>query len=137
MFFDDNIGFISLTLDNQQENNLLNSETGFLKGNMFKNEYKGYKNYQVKCPKASSEKEGYLYKIMELDFAINDLNLYLDLNPTDKIVFEKFKTYIEQLKNVEMEYEKKYGPLKLIETLGHNYNWYLDLPWQKEDSAYV
>ncbi len=139
MFFDDNIGFISLTTDflDNDKTSVLSSHEGFIKGNMFENEYKGYKNYEVKCPKAKTEREAYLYKIMELDFAINDLNLYLDLHPKDSKIYNDFKKYVEELKKIEKEYEEKYGPLKLMDTTGQSYNWNEYLPWEKEDSKYV
>ena len=107
MFFDDNIGFISLTTDflDNDKTSVLSSHEGFIKGNMFENEYKGYKNYEVKCPKAKTEREAYLY--------------------------------VEELKKIEKEYEEKYGPLKLMDTTGQSYNWNEYLPWEKEDSKYV
>ena len=53
MLFDDNIGFMTFDLGSSYSNNLkenklsnvLNPEEGFLRGNMYKDEFKPYKNY--------------------------------------------------------------------------------------------
>lgn len=47
-------------------------DEGFLKGNMFPNEYTPYKNYTYLIPKLKTEKDKDLFKVMEASFAIND-----------------------------------------------------------------
>ena len=133
MFFDDNIGFFALSTD--FSDNLFDSYEGFIHGNMFKNEYKDYKNYKMITPKAKNEQESYLFKIMELEFAINDLGLYLDLHDDD-IIYGKFKIYVEELLALQSEYVKKYGSLEICESID-TYNWISDMPWEREDGKYV
>ena len=88
-----------------RDNNILSPMEGFLRGNMFKDEYKPYKN-----------------------FALNDLNLYLDLHPDNKEVFDLFKKYVEERKKLVKEYTKNYGPLTVSKTTGTKFNW-IDSPW--------
>lgn len=106
----------------------VSSKEGFLKGNLFSLEYEPYKNMTYFDIKPKDEKEGLLYKIMEVNFAINDLNLYLDLHPEDSTMYEEFKMYTKKCIELTDEYSKKYGPLTLDETNGNTYNW-IDNPW--------
>lgn len=117
----------------------LDSEEGFIRGNLEANTYVPYKNYQCEKLMPKNEREKQLYKIMELSFAINELNLYLDLHPEDIENFNLFKKYVEEINDLEMKYSKEYGPLCLSETLNKNYDWLKNpWPWDKlGDSKYV
>ena len=112
----------------EYEDKLISPKEGFLKGNMFKNEYVPYKGMQCATLKPTCEREALLYAIMEIDFAINDLNLYLDLCPENGQIYEKFKKYNEECIRLKDEYSKTYGPLSLEDATGKNYNW-LNNPW--------
>lgn len=112
---------------------------GFLRGNMFKDEYMPYKNLTYFKLNPKSEEEKLLYNIMALSFAINDLNLYLDLNPDDKEIFNLFKKYVKEEEKLTEEYESKFGPLTLKGDAGMKYDW-LCSPWpwdNKGGSMYV
>jgi spore coat protein JB len=139
MFFDDNnLDLITLFKsgnDNKME--ILDSKEGFLKGNMFKCEYLPYKSYKCAELHAASEKQAYLFRIMELNFAVNDLNLYLDLHPDDNEVYTLLKKYTELACQVEGEYVKKYGPLEVDNTYSCKDEWINGWPWDKEDAYYV
>lgn len=118
---------------------LVDSKEGFLKGNMFKDEYVPYKNMQFKMLKPTCEREVLLYKIMEVDFAINDLNLYLDMHPEDAGIYEKLKAYTNECIRLKDEYAKKYGPLTIDQTTSNEYEWIKNpWPWDKSGgSMYV
>lgn len=130
------------TIINKKESlepKIVNSEEGFLKGNMFKNEYVPYKKYFPKKIKVKDEQQMLLYKAMEYSFAFNDLNLYLDLNPKDKYVLELFNMYVKEYNKLKEEYNKKYGPLMLNQLEEKEYKW-IDNPWPWDDfggSMYV
>ena len=136
MLFEDNNFDVNMSLFMPEffnrENNILEPMEGFMRGNMFKNEYKPYKNltYFKLLPK--NEKEKMLYQIMALSFAINDLNLYLDLHPNNEEAFNLFKKYVNEKKELNKEYTKMFGPLTLTKTTGSKYNW-LDCPWPWDD----
>ena len=74
---------------------LVDPQEGFQRGNMWKNEYVPYKGMTYEKLRPTTEREALLYKVMEMDFAVNDLNLYLDLHPEDTEVYEKFKINLE------------------------------------------
>ena len=140
LFNDSDLGLISFIgiSDNDYNDQLYSIDEGFMKGNMFENEYKPYKNFKVKQIKANNQKEEKLYKIMALNFAINDLNLYLDLHPDNQEKLQTFKSLIKQKETLEEEYTKEYGPLKLEQVSGKNFNWVSSFPWEKTGgSMYV
>lgn len=125
--------------DNKHTSKLVDPSLGFLRGNMWENEYDPYKNMMPAKLKPTCEREALLYKIMEMDFAVNDLNLYLDLHPEDSNIYEKFKTYSEKCIELKDMYAKKYGPLTLNQTFSNNYEWMKNpWPWDKSGgSMYV
>ncbi len=140
MLFDDNIGFITFDFP---ENSKVTSpkledvKEGFLKGNMFTNEYIPYKNYMYSKIVPRTKREELLLEIMELCFAINDLNLYLDLHPTDQEILKKFQHLVEKSCLKEMEYVKQFGPIDVIDVNNsQQFNWIDDpWPWQNEGGA--
>lgn len=111
----------------------LDSNTGFIRGNMFDNLYYQYRNYRPTEIKNNTERDSLLNKVRQYKFAMIDLNLYLDTNPNDDNVLKIFNNY----KNLEMqavkEYESKYGPLT-IDSIPMNANsWVWDNgPWPWE-----
>lgn len=148
MLFDDNLGFIAYNLyPNMLNNNMISNNSdlvsvseGFMRGNMFKNEYKPYKNYTYKKIVPKTKKEELLLEIMELSFAINDLNLYLDLNPDDREMLEKFNKLVLASNQKEMEYVKSYGALEVMDSNSiSSFEWIKNpWPWEREDdSKYV
>ena len=141
MLFDNNdFGLISfMEMPGNNFNQKISSvDDGFLKGNMFPDEYKPYKNYKVKPVKATNKKDQQLYKIMALGFAITDLNLYLDLHPEDTENVKKFRSWVKQKEALEDEFVKEYGPLKLEQVNKNTFNWVSDFPWERTGgSMYV
>ncbi len=132
MLFDNNdfdISFLVGGYPNIENKKLVyTKEEGFLKGNMWVDEYKPYKNYNAYVINPRNEKELLILKLYELDFAINDLNLYLDLYPSDKEIYNLFVKYNKEYEEVKNSYEKLYGPLCLTDTDYNNYKWD-DNPW--------
>lgn len=121
---------------NYQDNDLklVNSKEGFARGNMFKNEFIPYKDYSYRELRPTCEREALLFKIMELDFAINDLNLYLDLHPEDLEIYKKYKKYTEECMILKDEYSKTYGPLMQENVESNSYEW-LKNPWPWDKSG--
>lgn len=107
-----------------KKNDVYDASLGFLMGNMFKDEYIGYKNYKVSRLMPTNEKGALLLEIYALDFAITDLSLYLDVHPDDTTLYNQFRQYSQQLGQRMMEYEKNYGPLELNDTNYDSYLWY-------------
>lgn len=124
MFFDD----IIFNVKGEKSTMLFDANDGLMYGNMFKNEYVPYKNYNVAKLESHNEKGQLILKIYEYNFALNDLSLYLDLNPDDKNVYSLFKKYTEEQRACVELYEKKYGPLELDDSDYSSYMWYKE-PW--------
>lgn len=126
--FDINMALFMPDVDFDCNTNILEPKEGFLKGNMFRNEYEPYKSLTYFKLEPKNEQEKKLYKIMALSFAINDLNLYLDINYNDKEVFKLFKKYVEEKDKLCREYTKEYGPLEITDPMGNKFSW-IDSPW--------
>ena len=131
--FIENLNYQSLLPNNNtSSNNIISTEEGFKRGNMFRNLYDEYKNYKPKNLTASNEKEDMLMQIREYNFAMTDLNLYLDIYPNDSDALKLFNTYLDNKKGLVDMYEKKYGPLT-IDSDDQKNNWLWDnSPWPWE-----
>lgn len=120
------------------ENNYNNNSTvdpylGFIRGNLFENLYNPYKNYKVKNISPSNEKEALLNQLQQYNFALIDLNLYLDINPNDNIALKLYNDYLNIKKELEEKYESSYGPIDVCSNFVANGNWNWDNgPWPWE-----
>ena len=132
MFIDDINFFINGEIPVNREEKLVSSELGYLRGNMFLKEYVPYKNYQVR----KTNEEALLLKLSQMEFALNDLSLYLDLHPNDMAVFNKFREYTNEYKRYLNEFEKTYRPLVLSSINKDSYEYYKN-PWPWDNDAGV
>lgn len=106
-------------------------EEALRKGNLFPKLYEQYKDYEPRPICVDTQREKMLLKIQELDFSINDLNLYLDLYPDDRYAYSVFKSYVKEYKRLKEEYAKVFGPLTLDETTD-DYEWSKGVwPWEE------
>lgn len=131
----DNKNFYDIKKEYPKKNNI-DIEKGFYLGNLFIDTYKPYKNYKPKRVNCYSEQQKLLLKIQELDFIINDLNLYLDINPKDTKMFEIFKKYCLELDNLKKKYYEKYQVLELCKDTKNKYTW-ISEPWPWDGGYYV
>lgn len=129
--FDINMAFFIPDVDFSRTVNVVSPMEGFLRGNMFKDEYEPYKNLTYFKLNPSNDKERLLYQVMAYSFAINDLNLYLDLHPDNKGMLDLFKKYVKEEKELCNEYVNKYGPLEVNEVMGQKFDW-INSPWPWE-----
>ena len=132
--FDINMAFFIPDVDFSRTVNVVSPMDGFLRGNMFQDEYEPYKNLTYFKLNPSNDKERLLYQVMAYSFAINDLNLYLDLHPDNKGMLDLFKKYVKEEKELCKEYVKKYGPLEVSEVMGHKFDW-INSPWPWENKG--
>lgn len=139
MLFDDNLGFFGFTIPSNMKletnSNLASVKDGFAKGNMFNDLYDPYKNYRYQELTTNNKQEELLLEIMALSFAINDLNLYLDLHPTDESMLRKFKDLTEKAYSKEMEYVKCYGPLEVMDSESLSKFEWINNPWPWENTG--
>lgn len=114
-------------------NDLETPEKGLEKGNLFKNLYDPYKNYQYASLSPKTEREKLLYDILKYKFAMNDLALYLDTHPNNQNYITLYNKYLSEEKKACNEYEKKYGPLTLDSPYLENSPWmWFKSPWPWE-----
>lgn len=129
MLFDNDM-MMFLTKDNQntKTNDLINEKEGLIRGNMFESEYKPYKNYTPNIINANNNKDSLFLKLYETNFAIIDLNLYLDLHPNDNQMYEIYKKYVNNFEKLKKMYEENFGPLEITCVDSDTYNW-IKNPW--------
>ena len=132
--FDINMAFFIPDVDFNRTGNVLSPMDGFLRGNMFQDEYEPYKNLTYFKLNPSNDKERLLYQVMAYSFAINDLNLYLDLHPDNKGMLDLFKKYVKEEKELCNEYVNKYGSLEVNEVKGQKFDW-INSPWPWENKG--
>lgn len=73
-----------------------------------------------------------LVELMALDFAVKELNLYLDTHPQDQEALGLYASYIKLAKEGREKYTAKYGLLDSAElVLEDGYTWLND-PWPWE-----
>lgn len=125
-----------LTLFNVRDKNNKNDlNLGLARGTIFSSLYQPYQDYQVYGLKGTTELDRLKLRIYELSFAINDLNLYLDIHD-DPELYEKFKEYTKLYKSLVDDYEKIVGPICLTDSDYKNFKWVEDpWPWQNEMEA--
>ncbi len=73
-----------------------------------------------------------LNNLMALDFALNELGLYLDTHPTDAAALTQYRSYAQQAEQTRQSYEAANGPLQQCAAgTGGAWNW-IDRPWPWE-----
>lgn len=92
---------------------MYNPEEGFIRGNMFPNLFDPYKKQQLRRMNPANEKESLMLNIQIHDFALKDMNLYLDVNPNDNCMIRKYNELLSRRNTLVNEYENKYGPIVL------------------------
>lgn len=130
-------------MNNMFRNNNLNNmsiyqpSVGYDNGNLFTDLYSQYKNYKPTTLVGKNEKENLLLEISRYCFAMHELNLYLDLNPSDQSIITLFNDYKNKTMKLINDYEMKYGPMTVFgNTSDNNFEWEKNtFPW--EDRFYV
>lgn len=80
------------------------------------------------------DREILLKKIMELDFGINDLVLFLDTHPYDTNALELKNEYGREYQKYKKLYEEKYGPLVANADV-KDWSMWVDTSWPWERRA--
>lgn len=85
------------------------------------------------CPR-DCKREEMIMKVRELDFAVEDIALYLNTHPDDRRALCLHNTYAKQLRDVKDKYQRVYGPLT-IDFPCNKWRW-LETPWPWERGNY-
>ena len=119
--------------NNFMNNNLSEPKNGFLRGNMFNNLYDPYKNYKYGELKPNNKREELLYNMLMYNFALVELQLYLDVNPMDSNIVNIYNKYQMDEKKLCEEYEREFGPLTMTGFNTGNDRWiWVNSPWPWE-----
>ncbi len=114
-------------------NDLADPKVALDRGNLFNSLYDPYRNYKYRPLKASNKREELLIDILKHNFALTELNLYLDVNPRDMNMINLYNRYLTNKKRLVDEYEKQFGPLTLEGLNVGNNSWNWDnSPWPWE-----
>lgn len=99
-------------------------EQGFIRGTLFPGldlPFMGMVN--------TKEKNTPLAELQALSFAVTELGMYLDTHKEDKDALKLFEKYAKLYEEGVKEYERRCGPLKMINAGGaDSFNWIKD-PW--------
>ena len=133
-----NQNFSNFNITQQNNNNMLfGPYEGFIKGNMFKNIYEQYKNYQPIQLIPKNEQEEALLNLNQMQFAMHELNLYLDVFPNDTNAMTQFISFRNNYNRLLMDYENKYGAINVNSTVLNTtpFGWSTTpWPWNRRDS---
>lgn len=108
----------------------INPYEGLLKGNLFDNSYVPYKNYYPTNINPTSERQRSMLMIQVYSFALNDLDLYLDIYSNDVNAIKLYNAYLKSYKNAVTDYESKFGPITLTS------NYLSSSPWSWETTIW-
>ena len=138
---DFNYNYYPNNMDRDMNNpKFFTEKEGYLRGNMFRNLYSEYKNYEPQVLRPMNEQEEMFLRMSEAEFTAHDLNLYLDLYPNDGNAIDLFNKYRKESNRLMMAYEEKYGPI-LISSDSLNtspFLWQtLIFPWNMEGLSNV
>ena len=75
-----------------------------------------------------SERQELMHKIATYDFAVTELNLYLDTHPTDSDAKRKLADFENKSNMLRAEYEEKYGPIVFRDSPEKRMRW-IKNPW--------
>lgn len=116
-----------------KDNNILDPYQGFIRGNLFGNLYDPYKNYKPAEVNPTTEREALLEQWQQYNFALTDLNLYLDVYPNNREALNLYNKYLEIIKQITDKYELIYGPINLDSNYVGDNNWkWINGPWPWE-----
>ncbi len=79
-------------------------------------------------------KEKLLKMLQEVDFALNEVVLFLDTHPRNKSALNYYKKYAEMHKMLVAEYTRLYGPLFNTLAKAEDYFEWVEDPWPWEVS---
>lgn len=82
------------------------------------------------------EREILINRIAALDFAIVELNLYMDTHPNDTEVNMKLNDYKEKSMQLKNEYQEKFSPLSSKNIEENRWGWISDpWPWNNDNGG--
>ena len=142
--FFDTLGYNNMNIDNMNNNmqknmgnnNLFNSYDAYVNGNLFEDQYIGYKNYKPINLNPKNKQQELLYNLNQKHFGMHEANLALDVNPNNNEMMEVYKKYRDEFIDLLGKYQKEYGPLCVSDPNLNNvqFGWEKTIfPWERGD----
>jgi spore coat protein JB len=75
-----------------------------------------------------TERDKLLRQLSEYDFAVIELQIYLDSHPFDEEAEKKLNEYLKEAKILRDEFERKFGPIVATSENSNSWGWIAD-PW--------
>ncbi|HHW47049.1 MAG TPA: spore coat protein CotJB [Clostridiaceae bacterium] len=83
-------------------------------------------------------REKLLRELMAADFAVIDMNLYLDTHPNDQRAILIYNVLVQRAKMLRDNYERLYGPLTPMTPSKCPFEWINEpWPWQRHYSPFA
>ncbi len=82
-----------------------------------------------------TEQEKAMLRVQEHDFALIEVNLFLDTHPNDASALAYYQRMRHLAADARAEYENKYGPLTIMGVQNDNYWDWVKTPWPWEKDA--
>jgi spore coat protein JB len=81
-------------------------------------------------PTVSDQYYRQLEELQQVDFALVELNLYLDTHPNDVQALQQFNQLVQQRQQLAYQFETQFGPLL---GFGHSFSRF---PWQWKETPW-
>lgn len=78
-------------------------------------------------------RDALMCKIMEIDFALNEMVLYLDTHPHDEKALCLYHQYAEKSRELKAAYNANFGPLTAADNLSQDCWDWVHGPWPWEN----
>lgn len=98
-------------------------------GSSIPSEYNFYRYKQENFQNIQGEKQNILLLLTSYHFSIIDLTFLLDLDPSNKELFDYYQTLTKSYHELLHFYEKNYGLLINTTNTGTDFYSYLQKPW--------
>lgn len=101
-------------------------------GNFFKESYMSWNGFSNYCIQSHNQRQQALLEVQMYDFIVLELNLYLDLHPTNTRMLNLYRDYVRKAQNAKTTYEQQFGPLFAQDSENQNSFSWIDSPWPWE-----
>ena len=78
-------------------------------------------------------RDALMRKIMEIDFALNEMVLFLDTHPNDKKALALYHKYADKSRELKAVYNENFGPLTPADNLSEDCWDWVHGPWPWEN----
>lgn len=91
-----------------------------------------YQNFSNYCLQPQTERQKALLEVQMYGFVAHEINLYLDIYPQNQRMIDLYNTYAKKTKEAQENFEKKYGPLSVIDSSNQVPFEWVEGPWPWE-----